>query len=66
MLWQMRYVSQCDAVRPVWPVCCAVGAGVRARLSGMPDADRRAAAAEMALKLAAMMGLGDSSEEGSE
>lgn len=38
------------------------------RLSGLPDAERRAAAADLALKLSAMMGLAgeddDESDEG--
>ncbi|WIA19456.1 hypothetical protein OEZ85_004070 [Tetradesmus obliquus] len=37
--------------------------GMRARLSHLPDDERRSAAADMALKLASMWGLGD---EGSE
>jgi hypothetical protein len=41
-------------------------AGARARLSVLPDAERRAAAADLALKLSSMMGLGNDSDSGSE
>jgi hypothetical protein len=45
---------------------CLPVAGVRARLAGLPDAERRAAATELALQLAAMMGLdGDDDENDS-
>lgn len=44
----------------------AVLAGVRSQLSGLSDSDRRSAAADMAMKLAAMMGLGDSEDEESQ
>ena len=43
-----------------------VPAGARARLSVLPDTERRAAAAELALKLSSMMGLGADSDSGSE
>lgn len=43
-----------------------VPAGARARLSVLPDAERRAAAADLALKLSSMMGLGADSDSGSE
>jgi hypothetical protein len=41
---------------------------VRARLSGLPDDQRRAAAADLALKLSRMMGLpgGSEDEEGAD
>jgi hypothetical protein len=45
------------------PACAA---GARARLSALPDNERRAAAADLALKLSMMMGLADDSDSGSE
>jgi hypothetical protein len=44
----------------------AAALGMRTRLSHLPDEERRSAAADMALKLASMWGLGDDedSEEG--
>lgn len=49
-------------------VCCVCCAGARARLSALPDEERRAAAADLALKLSSMLGLdaggsGSDSEE---
>eukprot|EP00879_Flechtneria_rotunda_P002412 GHRR01002608.1.p1 GENE.GHRR01002608.1~~GHRR01002608.1.p1 ORF type:complete len:363 (+),score=129.99 GHRR01002608.1:157-1245(+) len=41
-------------------------AGMRPRLSSLPDAERRSAAAEMALKLATMMGLESDTEDSDE
>lgn len=51
----------CTVVVPL--AHCHAVTGMRTQLSGLPDAERRAAAADMALKLASLMGLGD--EEGS-
>lgn len=55
----------CDALeqqQPLRPLCFSAGA--RARLSTLPDEERRAAAADMALKLSRMMGLGDDDDDG--
>jgi GTP-binding protein EngB required for normal cell division len=51
-------LHDCDMFNPA-----AAAAGMRLRLSHLPDAERRAAAADMALRLASMWGLGE--EEGS-
>lgn len=46
--------------------CWCICAGARARLSALPDDERRAAAADLTLKLSTMMGLGEDTDSGSE
>ena len=52
------------ALFDVMMVACVVRAGARERMAGLPDSERRRAAARLALQLAAM--LGEDEEEGEE
>lgn len=66
---KVTYVTRSLVYVLVSYLCCVdvvFIAGARARLASLPDAERRAAAAHLAMKLSMMMGAEDGSDSDSE